>query len=206
MTPDLKKLIRIISAVVALLGGGVGYEILTDDVPDGLPREEAPLERPSGRTERSVPKSETPKSVVVRPSSGKPEPAKGKVTKIVVKSSPAASESAKQEKPAERKRCVFASFRDGQWVTGWGTVKKILPDDTVPPCHQRFLLVDPAGETMLVANNIDRWQRLGDLHVGDVVEFKGEFKDTERGYLVHWTHPDTTGRRPGGYVRKAKQE
>ena len=47
-------------------------------------------------------------------------------------------------KPAERKRCIFASYRDGEWVTGWGTVKKILPD--------------------------------------------------------------TTGRHPGGYVRKAKQE
>ena len=113
-------------------------------------------------------------------------------------------EIAKGSKPVERKRCIFASFRDGEWVTGWGTVKKILPDDTVPPCHQRFLLVDPTGETLLIANNIDRWPRLADLHVGDIVEFKGEFKDGERGYLVHWTHPDKSGRRPGGYVRKGR--
>lgn len=152
---DVKKIIRILSVLAALIGGGVGYDVLTDDVPAEPTREEAPAE------------VEAPK-------------------------------------PAERKRCIFASFRDGEWVTGWGTVKKILPDDTVPPCHQRFLLVDPTGETLLIANNIDRWPRLADLHVGDIVEFKGEFKDGERGYLVHWTHPDTSGRRPGGYVRKGR--
>ena len=152
---DVKKIIRILSVLAALVGGGVGYDVLTDDVPAEPTREEAPAE-------------------VASP------------------------------KPAERKRCIFASYRDGEWVTGWGTVKKILPDDTVPPCHQRFLLVDPTGETLLIANNIDRWPRLADLHVGDIVEFKGEFKDGERGYLVHWTHPDTSGRRPGGYVRKGR--
>ena len=165
---DAKKIIRILSVLAALIGGGVGYDVLTDDVPAEPTREEAPAE------------VEAPKPA---------EP-------VVVKRS--------AEKPAERKRCIFASYRDGEWVTGWGTVKKILPDDTVPPCHQRFLLVDPTGETLLIANNIDRWPRLADLHVGDIVEFKGEFKDGERGYLVHWTHPDTSGRRPGGYVRKGR--
>lgn len=87
---DIKKIIRILSVLAALIGGGVGYDVLTDDVPAEPTREEAPV------------------------------------------------------RPAERKRCIFASFRDGEWVTGWGTVKKIFPD--------------------------------------------------------------TTGRRPGGYVRKAKQE
>ena len=201
---DAKKIIRIVSVIVALLGGGVGYEIVTDDSPKEPAQIESTVERPAESAERSVPKSAVPKSVVVTPSksesvrseSAKPAVAKSETQKIVVRSSPA--------KSAERKRCVFASFRDGEWVTGWGTVKKILPDDTVPPCHQRFLLVDPTGETLLVANNIDRWQRLGDLHVGDIVEFKGEFKDTERGYLVHWTHPDVSRRRPGGYVRKGR--
>ena len=187
---DAKKLIKLISVIAALIGGGVGYDVLTGDVPAEPTREEAPA------------KVEAPKrseSVVVKRSTEKPAVSKGEVKKIVVKSAPA-----KPAKPAERKRCIFASYRDGEWVTGWGTVKKILPDDTVPPCHQRFLLVDPTGETLLIANNIDRWPRLADLHVGDIVEFKGEFKDGERGYLVHWTHPDTSGRRPGGYVRKGR--
>ena len=184
---DAKKIIRILSVLAALIGGGVGYDVLTDDVPAEPTREEAPAEV-------EAPKPAEP--VVVKRSTEKPAASKGETKKIVVKSAPA--------KPAERKRCIFASYRDGEWVTGWGTVKKILPDDTVPPCHQRFLLVDPTGETLLIANNIDRWPRLADLHVGDIVEFKGEFKDGERGYLVHWTHPDTSGRRPGGYVRKGR--
>lgn len=185
---EVKKLVRLVSVLAALLGGGVGYEVLTGETPAEPTREEAPAEV-------EAPKRAEP--VVVSRSTAKPEVAKDETKKIVVKSAPS-----KPAKPAERKRCIFASFRDGQWVTGWGTVKKLLPDDTVPPCHQRFLLVDPTGETLLVASNIDRWPRLSDLHPGDIVEFKGEFKDTERGYLVHWTHPDTSGRRPGGYIRK----
>ena len=148
---DTKKLVKLLSLIAALVGGGLGYDIYTGDAPeDPQPAVEAP---------------------------------------VVVKS--------------ERRRCVFASFRDGDWVTGWGVVKKLLPDDTCPPCHQQFLLVDPTGETLKIAHNIDKWPRLGNLHPGDVVEFKGEFKDTDRGYLVHWTHPDPAGRKPGGYIRKA---
>lgn len=200
---DAKKIIKIISIIAALLGGGVGYDIMTGEAPSEPAREEQTAEQPSvAKEEKAKP------SVEIKVS--EPESAKPKADapiQIKVSSKPSAEKQAQKQqtaKPAERKRCVFASFRDGEWVTGWGTVKKILPDDTVPPCHQRFLLVDPTGETLLVANNIDRWQRLGDLHVGDIVEFKGEFKDTERGYLVHWTHPDTSRRRPGGYVRKGR--
>lgn len=167
---DAKKLIRLVSLAVAILGGGVGYEVVTKDAPA----------EPSASAESSA-----------RAESRAPAPAR---------TAPAAKAT-----QAGRRRCVFAAFRDGDWVTGWGVVKKILPDDTVPPCHQRFLLVDPVGETLLVANNIDGRPRLADLHAGDVVEFKGEFKDTERGYLVHWTHPDSSGRRPGGYVRKGSE-
>lgn len=172
---DLKTLlIRILLLIAAAVGGGVGYDVLTDA--DAAP---APVEETaSAEAEASVEmKTERAPKKTVEKGAAK----------------------------APRKRCVFAAFRDGEWVTGWGTVKKILPDDTVPPCHQRFLLVDPTGETLLIAHNIDRWPRLGDLRRGDIVEFKGEFKDTERGYLVHWTHPDPVGRKPGGYIRKGEE-
>lgn len=183
---DTKKLIKLISLIAALIGGGVGYDIYTgDSSEEPQPAIEAPAELPSAK-----PESADPAPVVIKPSSAEAEEAKPLPKKIVVKS--------------ERKRCVFASFRDGDWVTGWGRVKKTLPDDTYPPCHQRFLLVDPTGETLLIAHNIDKWARLDGLHPGDIVEFKGEFKDTENGYLVHWTHPDPAGRKPGGYIRKGK--
>ena len=170
---NTKKLIKLLSLVAAIIGGGVGYDIYTGETPEEpQPAIEAPAELPSAKPAPSKP-------AATKPAAPKPAAAK-----------------------TERKRCVFASFRDGEWVTGWGTVKKLLPDDTYAPCHQRFLLVDPTGETLLIAHNIDKWPRLSGIQPGDIVEFKGEFKDTDRGYLVHWTHPDPAGRKPGGYIRK----
>ena len=183
---DTKKILKIVSLIVALVGGGLGYDLYTDDAPEEpQPAVEAPAELPSAQSEGA-----NPAPVVIKPTSSQTEAAKPLPKKSAVKS--------------ERRRCVFAAFRDGDWVTGWGVVKKLLPDDTYPPCHQQFLLVDPTGETLKIAHNIDKWPRLGDLHPGDVVEFKGEFKDTDRGYLVHWTHPDPAGRKPGGYIRKGR--
>ena len=94
--------------------------------------------------------------------------------------------------------CFFADFQNRSWVEGRGTVKKVLPDDTYPPCHQRLLVADPTGRTILIANNIDKWERLKDVEQGDEVLFRGEFIDNERGGVVHWTHPDPAGRKPGG--------
>lgn len=177
---DTKKILKIVSLIVALVGGGLGYDLYTDDAPAPVVMAPSPAESESAN----------PEPVVIKPSSSQAETAKPQPKKTTVKS--------------ERKRCIFAAFRDGDWVTGWGVVKKLLPDDTYPPCHQQFLLVDPTGETIKIAHNIDKWPRLGDLHPGDIVEFKGEFKDTDRGYLVHWTHPDPAGRKPGGYIRKGR--
>lgn len=181
MPKEFKHLVvRILVLIAAAVGGKYGYDVFTD-VPEASPTVETgsvESKRPEKRQER-IPDA----------------PA-------VERQRPAAKASVESAAKAPRKRCIFASFRDGDWVTGWGTVKKVLPDDTVPPCHQRLLLVDPTGETLLIAHNIDRWPRLAGLQIGDIVEFKGEFKDTERGYLVHWTHPDPAGRRPGGYIRR----
>lgn len=200
---DTKKIIRIISIIAALLGGGGGYDIMTGETPTEPAREEQSAEAQSAaKVEKTAPAATEKKPIVIRvPEDGYTKTRSDPSVQIKVSKG---AEKQSAAKPSARKRCIFASFRDGEWVTGWGTVKKLLPDDTVPPCHQRFLLVDPTGETLLVASNIDRWPRLADLHAGDIVEFKGEFKDTENGYLVHWTHPDTSGRRPGGYIRKAR--
>ena len=91
---------------------------------------------------------------------------------------------------------------DGEWVRGWGTVAKVLPDDTVPPCHQRFFLVDAAGRQIFVAHNIDVAKRLDSLREGDKVEFFGEWLDNDRGGVLPWTHKDASGRRRGGWLRR----
>ena len=99
----------------------------------------------------------------------------------------------------------FAGFRDRAWVSSEGMVIRILEDDMEPPCHQRILLSDGAGRTLLMVNNIDGWPRLADVAVGDRVRFQGEFIDNEKGGLVHWTHPGPRGLRPGGWLKLVKR-
>jgi len=114
--------------------------------------------------------------------------------------------SAAQERGAGLERHVyrtdFSAFRDSQWVTGVGTVRRVLDDDLDPPRHQRFILEDEFGNTVLVAHNIDQAVRLQGLKPGDEVAFRGEYKANDRGGVIHWTHPDSTRRRQGGWLRK----
>lgn len=98
----------------------------------------------------------------------------------------------------------FAEFCDKAWVTGTGTVTRVLADDRNPPCHQRFILSDDTGRTILIAHNIDEWKRLAGVKVGDAVAFKGEYVVNSEGGVVHWTHPDKSHRRPGGWLKKVK--
>ena len=87
-------------------------------------------------------------------------------------------------------------------MTGVGTVIRVLDDDVAPPRHQRFILEDEFGNTVLVAHNIDLAVRLQGLRAGDEVAFHGEYKANDRGGVVHWTHPDPQQRRQGGWLRK----
>lgn len=100
-----------------------------------------------------------------------------------------------------KKAVLFSAFRDRTWVTGEGCVTRILEDDVNPPCHQRFIVADASGQTLLVVNSIDGWPRLAGVKVGDRVAFRGEFIDAPGGALVHWTHPDRSRRRTGGWLK-----
>ena len=95
----------------------------------------------------------------------------------------------------------FEVFRDRSWVSGEGRVARLLEDDLEPPCHQRFIIADENGRTLLVVNNIDGWPRLAGVSIGNRVSFQGEFIANGEGGLVHWTHPDPKGFRPGGFVK-----
>ena len=98
----------------------------------------------------------------------------------------------------------FSKFRIKSWVTCAGKVTRILDDDLEPPCHQRFILSDESGHTILIANNIDGWERLADVNVGDVIAFRGEFISNPQGGVVHRTHPDNSHRKPDGWLKKLK--
>lgn len=95
----------------------------------------------------------------------------------------------------------FSQYRDRTWVCGKGKVIRILDDDLDPPCHQRFIISDKNGHTILVAHNIEKWPRVADLAVGNMVSFRGEFIDNDKGGVLHWTHPDLSGKHEGGWIR-----
>ena len=90
--------------------------------------------------------------------------------------------------------------RSGDWIEITARVKKVLKDDRRPPRHQRFIVVVDGGGTLLVAHNIDLAPRVP-LAVGDEVRIRGEFESNDKGGVVHWTHGDPGGRRPGGWIR-----
>ena len=96
------------------------------------------------------------------------------------------------------------AWKDGDWVRGQGVVTKVLPDDTVPPRHQRFLVRDDWGRTFLFAHNIDVAQRVEGLAAGDEIRFRGEYRVNAEGGVIHWTHaPTGGGRGPGGWIERA---
>ena len=90
-------------------------------------------------------------------------------------------------------------------VEGRGAVRRTLPDDNDGSRHQRFILELGSGQTLLVAHNVDVAPRVPDLQTGDEVEFRGEYEWSPQGGVIHWTHHDPEGRRPGGWLRHKGQ-
>lgn len=99
---------------------------------------------------------------------------------------------------------AYAERRSEVLVEAQGVVSKILKDDNHGHRHQRFIVKLANGQTVLIAHNIDLSPRLEGLIVGDMVQFKGEYIWNSHGGLVHWTHPDPSGKHPGGWLRKSR--
>jgi hypothetical protein len=100
---------------------------------------------------------------------------------------------------------LFRERQSGVVVEGVGSVEKLLPDDLDGSRHQRFILRLAPGSTLLVSHNIDLAPRIESLRVGDEVRFRGQYEWNERGGVVHWTHHDPAGERPGGWLRHASR-
>jgi hypothetical protein len=95
---------------------------------------------------------------------------------------------------------AYRARRSRVSVEGQGRVVRLLPDDDEGARHQRFILELAGGHTLLVVHNIDVASRLP-VREEDDVAFRGEYVWNERGGLLHWTHRDPAGRRPGGWLR-----
>ena len=101
---------------------------------------------------------------------------------------------------------VFEKHASNIQVEGQGTVARILPDDNDGSRHQRFIVRLSSGQTILIAHNIDLAPRVSSLNEGDVVSFSGEYEWHPKGGVVHWTHRDSDGRHPAGWIRHDGQD
>jgi hypothetical protein len=88
---------------------------------------------------------------------------------------------------------------DDCWVEGHGIVIRLLHDDRQGARHQRFIVDQRNGQTLLVAHNLDIAARVP-LGLGDRVQFRGLYEWNDLGGIVHWTHRDPRGEEPGGYI------
>lgn len=92
-----------------------------------------------------------------------------------------------------------ANRQSGIWTTIEGRVKRTLADDNEGSRHQRFIVEDNAGNTVLVAHNIDLASRVP-LANGDDLKLYGRYEWNAKGGVLHWTHRDPQGREPGGWI------
>jgi hypothetical protein len=97
---------------------------------------------------------------------------------------------------------AFRAERSDVVVEGGGEVVAVLPDDTRGAEHQRFLVSVAPDHTVLISHNIDLAPRVEDIRRGDTVYFRGQYEWNDRGGVVHWTHHDPRGRRPGGWIER----
>jgi len=98
---------------------------------------------------------------------------------------------------------AFANHARDVRVDGSGSVSRVLSDDNQGERHQRFLVLLPTGQSILIVHNIDIAPRVDNLRVGDEIEFEGEYVWNDRGGLVHWTHHDPSSRHRPGWVKHA---
>ena len=99
---------------------------------------------------------------------------------------------------------LLHAFENGQsdlQVQGKGEVIKVLRDDTKGSRHQKFILRNKTGQSILVAHNIDLAPRLNGLKKGDTVEFNGEYEWNAKGGIIHWTHKDPKGHHISGWLK-----
>ncbi|MEP7273668.1 MAG: DUF3465 domain-containing protein [Acidobacteriota bacterium] len=105
---------------------------------------------------------------------------------------------------AENAQVLYRAITDrasNRQVEGEGVVIKLLPDDREGDRHQKFIVRLRAGQTLLIAHNIDQAPRVASLEEGDNVAFSGEYEWNERGGVIHWTHQDATGRHQPGWLK-----
>ena len=112
-------------------------------------------------------------------------------------------EPAAEEHSADGDAAVHEAYderRSGIVLQAAGVVERVLPDDLRGDRHQRLVLRLASGHTLLISHNIDLAPRVP-LSAGDTLQVRGQYEWNEQGGVIHWTHHDPRGRRPGGWIR-----
>ena len=98
---------------------------------------------------------------------------------------------------------VAQAFKNKQskvWVKVSGKVTKILRDDNDGSRHQRFIIRLFNGISVLIAHNIDLAKRVP-ISIEDNITLTGRYEWNEKGGVIHWTHRDSKGKIPGGWIK-----
>ncbi len=96
---------------------------------------------------------------------------------------------------------LFTQRKSDVQVEVSGIVTRLLADDTKGSRHQRFLIKQQSGHSLLIVHNIDLAPRIASLTTGDAVQVYGEYIWNDKGGLIHWTHHDPANRHPHGWIR-----
>lgn len=97
---------------------------------------------------------------------------------------------------------LAAQKRANVLVTTEGKVERMLPDDQDGERHQCWILRVSESLTVKIAHNIDIASRVP-LDAGMSIRVHGEYIWNDQGGVIHWTHHDPDGKRPGGWVEVA---
>jgi len=89
----------------------------------------------------------------------------------------------------------------GTRMCGSGTVIRLLSDDNQGIRHQKFILKQSSGRTLLIVHNIDLAPKIYSLQKGELVEFCGEYVNNSKGGLIHWTHHDPQRQHIAGWLK-----
>lgn len=96
---------------------------------------------------------------------------------------------------------LFAKRQSDVQVEVSGIVTRLLTDDNKGSRHQRFLIKQQSGHSLLIVHNIDLAPRIASLKAGDTVQVYGEYIWNDKGGLIHWTHHDPANRHPHGWIK-----
>jgi len=101
----------------------------------------------------------------------------------------------------ERLINAFEQGRTGVWVSGHGTVKQLVGDETVAGERHQRIVVD-VGEVfdLIVRHSVEASERVPVVQ-GDTIAFQGRYEFNGRGGVLGFTHHDPEEPGGGGWVR-----